>query len=72
MASKRRLRRQACGSKRRFSDQSAAEDCARKISGRQMLPVHAYACPHCGGFHVGHPMTQHRRKRRAEFVRDGR
>lgn len=57
MASKRRLRRQACGSKRKFATRKQAEDsmfaCVRAGKSRGGK-VRAYSCAYCGQFHWGH------------------
>ena len=49
MASKRNLRRRACEGKVRYASKDEAERVGRA------LRLHAYACPHCSGFHNGHP-----------------
>jgi predicted RNA-binding Zn-ribbon protein involved in translation (DUF1610 family) len=51
MASKRHIRRRACGTKRAYPDQTAA---VRAIivfnrSGDQLV---SYRCPHCGSWHL--------------------
>lgn len=57
MASKRRLRRKECGSKRRFESEEAANRTigALRRSGGLQGYVHSYRCSRCGGFHFGHP-----------------
>jgi hypothetical protein len=56
MASKRRLRRKSCGSKRRFNTyQEAASAMVRmKIRTKTRDDLHTYACKFCGGYHFGH------------------
>jgi len=59
MTSRRRLRRNACGQKRRYPDQTAAK---RAIwLGREMWRgyVNAYLCKFCGHWHIGHPPSSH-------------
>lgn len=63
MASKRRLRRKACGNKQRFATQDAAIAALRALTRSRgwhgyMAP---YRCSFCGGFHYGHP-PQHVRQ----------
>lgn len=54
MASKRRLRRKACGNKVKHANlanaQIAAHNSARKFKQR----LSAYKCQYCGSYHVGH------------------
>lgn len=57
MASKRRLRRKACGKKTRYDSQDEAVKALRALTraiGWQgyMVP---YRCAFCHGFHFGHP-----------------
>lgn len=57
MASKRRLRRKACGKKVRYLTQDAAMSALRGMTrdhgGRGYMTP--YRCQFCGGFHFGHP-----------------
>lgn len=57
MSSKRRVRRNECGGKQKFSTQSAAEDTAygihRRTGGDLMKP---YVCTWCQSIHIGHPL----------------
>jgi len=56
MASKRNVRRKMCGSKvghATLSDAAAAIGKLHRKKGWQGN-LHAYRCPHCGKFHVGH------------------
>ena len=56
MASKRRLRRNACDGKRQYPDYHQAFDSLQalrrlgKVSGR----ITVYKCKYCRSFHVGH------------------
>lgn len=59
MASKRRLRRRACGTKRKFATQALASDEIRRRirvtkgeMGGRLAPYH---CEFCGQYHIGHP-----------------
>jgi hypothetical protein len=51
MSSKRRLRRKACQGKIRHATEGVAWCAVRKLGAPGM---HAYRCPHCGAWHVGH------------------
>jgi hypothetical protein len=57
VASKRRVRRQACGDKARYPDETVAT--AALISFKRRVPdrgwMHAYHCRWCGQWHIGHP-----------------
>lgn len=54
MASKRRLRRKACGSKLRHPTMPDAMLAAKLSSKKFNQRLSAYKCQYCGGFHVGH------------------
>lgn len=56
MASKRRIRRKACGSKQKFSTAKAAGDAAFGLQRRKGYsgPINTYRCPHCKQYHWGH------------------
>lgn len=54
MSSKRRLRRRECERKKRYATPEAARRDAWRVSQRESLQIHAYHCPHCRGYHVGH------------------
>jgi hypothetical protein len=54
VSSKRRHRRKACTGKVRHRDPAAARAAANAARGRGHR-VNAYPCPHCGGWHIGHP-----------------
>jgi hypothetical protein len=45
----------ACHGKKRYG-RKAAHRAARVLHQRQGQQVHAYPCPHCGRWHVGHPV----------------
>lgn len=53
MASKRRLRRKACEAKIRHATLEGALIARKRTPGRYEMI--AYKCPHCSGFHIGHP-----------------
>lgn len=53
MASKRAIRRKACTGKVRHRDQTAAVSHSARLN-RGGEQTHAYTCPHCRGWHVGH------------------
>ena len=57
MASKRNLRRKACGGKQRFPTQAEAGAVAHRIASRNPArgALWAYRCDFCSGFHFGHP-----------------
>lgn len=73
MASKRRLRRKACEGKRRHADEAGARV---EVAKARVRGLHAYQCPHCSGWHVGHPPARVRQglaaKRRNEAAHRGR
>jgi hypothetical protein len=55
MASKRAVRRRACVGKIRHPDKLAAsEHCGRLHGPRGKHALHAYRCPFCHGWHIGH------------------
>lgn len=63
MASKRRLRRNACGKKRRYGSANEALTAIKALTraiGWQgyMVP---YRCAFCNGFHFGHPPSHVRK-----------
>ena len=68
MASKRRLRRRACGSKRRYlteRDARAAISSLRHHTGQADL-LTTYRCDFCNGFHFGHPPARVRQSMAAK------
>lgn len=49
--------RRACGGKRRYRDHAEAVRTLHRVasrSTRQVVPVRAYWCPACRGFHLTH------------------
>lgn len=64
MASKRRLRRNACDGKTRYAEQQAAHVAAGRASERAGAWISSYKCPFCGAWHIGHVPAQVRRARR--------
>jgi hypothetical protein len=54
VSSKRRQRRKACLRKVRHDSQAAAANAASTTTGGRHW-LHAYHCPHCTGWHIGHP-----------------
>ena len=65
MASKRHLRRKACEGKIRYSSVADAQPHIEELYRRRKAhgTIHAYKCPFCGGFHVGHPPKQRYRRK---------
>jgi len=55
MASKRRLRRNACTGKIRYSTSLEAQHAAAAACRRSASWIVAYGCRFCGGHHIGHP-----------------
>ena len=56
MASKRRIRRKACGKKIRYEtakDAGAGRHALNRSKGYQGQ-MNVYRCPFCGGYHIGH------------------
>jgi len=64
MSSKRARRRKACVGKVRHDTRAAATDAARAATGGRFW-MRAYRCPHCAGWHIGHPTASHRHAARA-------
>jgi len=63
MSSKRAQRRKACIRKARHDTRAEATEAARvRTAGRFWM--HAYPCPHCSGWHIGHPTATQRRAAR--------
>lgn len=54
MASKRRLRRQACEGKQRFSTNEAAAIHSSHVYHVAGKRLHPYRCQFCNEFHLGH------------------
>lgn len=55
MASKRRLRRNACTGKVRYTTSLDAQHAAAAAGRRTGAWIVAYGCRFCGGHHIGHP-----------------
>lgn len=70
MASKRRLRRNACGKKRRYDsqDQALAAIKALTRSGGASGYLTPYRCPFCHAFHFGHPPKRVRQALRSDHA----
>jgi hypothetical protein len=64
VSSKRRLRRKACHGKVRYDARSTAAAAAKTTTGGRHW-LHAYHCPHCTGWHIGHPTGRQRHAARA-------
>jgi hypothetical protein len=61
MASKRRLRRKACGKKIRYTTVKDAENAKFRVYRQSYSgPMDVYHCSFCGGYHFGH--SKHGRK----------
>jgi hypothetical protein len=55
MASKRRLRRKACGNKeKQYPDQTAAVRDLIKLRNKGREGLHSYKCPYGNHWHLGH------------------
>lgn len=60
MSSKRRLRRRACESKRRYDTAYEAYSARRSVQSRNekvrgyTTRMNVYKCKFCGGYHTGH------------------
>ncbi len=63
MASKRAIRRKACGKKTRYATQEAAQAGIRALTRAIGWPGYMvpYRCAFCGQFHFGHPPAGIRR-----------
>lgn len=63
MASKRRIRRKACGDKIRYETMQKAIDALTSAKRRGIVKsrttdhLNAYRCGFCGGYHWGHKPT---------------
>lgn len=64
MSSKRAQRRKACARKARHGTRAEATEAAR-VQTRGRFWMHAYRCPFCAGWHIGHPTARQRRAARA-------
>lgn len=71
MASKRRLRRNACTGKVRFDNASDAQAAATAACRRAHAWIVAYGCRFCGGHHIGHPPKNVRQAIKARRERNG-
>ena len=60
MSSKRRQRRKACHGKVRYDARASAGAAAKTTTGGRHW-LHADHCPHCTGWHIGHPTRGQRR-----------
>jgi hypothetical protein len=54
MASKRRIRRNACGNKVRYPNSSSAWQAANAIYKKKGVRLSFYSCNYCHSFHIGH------------------
>lgn len=82
MSSRRHQRRRECERKKRYPDANAAQRAAYGVarwnSQRMMfasaadMNMHAYHCPHCGGWHIGHVIgTNTTARRRKDMAKNG-
>lgn len=64
LASKRRVRRQACSRKKGYENREHAERDIELLRQRgNMHPMNAYRCAFCGLWHVGHLKLTSKRRR---------
>ncbi|HEY3718417.1 MAG TPA: hypothetical protein VGL39_28165 [Jatrophihabitantaceae bacterium] len=63
MSSKRRQRRKACLGKVRYPGPNPADAAAQRGAHRGHW-LHAYRCPHCTGWHIGHLPARQRQAAR--------
>lgn len=70
MASKRAKNRRGCEGKVRHATADEAGRVAARYGGRARH-IHAYRCPRCGFYHVGHVPRRVKLRRRREFVEWG-
>lgn len=70
MASKRRLRRNACGKKRRYDSQAQALAAIKALarSGCAVGYLTPYRCAFCHAFHFGHPPKRVRQALRSNHA----
>jgi hypothetical protein len=54
MSSKRNVRQRCCTRKAAYDNIAAAQRAVRRIFWTYRERMHAYHCPFCGRFHVGH------------------
>jgi hypothetical protein len=64
MASKRNVRRHMCEGKCTYKLQADAVYAAKKAIRLYRSNLHAYFCPFCKGYHVGHPVFKAKRTRK--------
>lgn len=54
MASKRRLRRNACDGKRKFDTSKDASENLKTFAWKLLRPMQVYKCKFCTKYHYGH------------------
>lgn len=50
-----------CAGKERFANGGAARAVMTRMLRRQDLPLNAYHCQHCGGWHIGNKTPKNRK-----------
>jgi hypothetical protein len=63
MSSKRKLRQRCCTRKVAFANVADAYRAASRAYWATREIMHAYKCPFCGSWHVGHPPSNKKRTR---------
>jgi rubrerythrin len=69
MASKRRLRRKACGDKQRHDSEDAAKRHAIHLRKKTEVYYQTYKCKFCGKWHIGRPDRKTKQALRAKALR---
>jgi hypothetical protein len=69
MASKRRIRRNACTGKVKHDTQAQAVSHVINTRKRRLTGNHPYKCPFCHGWHIGHTPKRMKQGMRAKFRR---
>lgn len=54
------LQQRSCHMKHRYFDEISAVIVANKRAARGAPPLRAYACPHCGGWHLTKKIDNHK------------
>jgi len=54
-----RQRAKMCGRKRAYASRKAAKQATKRVPRHTRPNLHAYRCPYCGAWHVGHSQLRH-------------
>ena len=67
MASKRNLRQRCCMRKDVYHSAEAAERAVARVFWTYRTILHAYRCPFCGQYHIGHAPSEKRTRDNFKF-----